>query len=133
MRLRDGRVVPAFISQALQGEPLTVFGDGSQTRSFCYVDDLVEGIYRALVTEAAVGEVINLGNDEEMTVIELAERIKGITGSSSAITYQPLPEDDPQRRRPRLDKANTILGWRPEVELETGLGRVVEWFQQDRA
>ncbi|MEW6553844.1 MAG: UDP-glucuronic acid decarboxylase family protein [Actinomycetota bacterium] len=133
MRREDGRVVPNFILQALAGKPLTVYGDGSQTRSFCYVDDLVEGIYRALVTDAAVGEVINLGNDEEMTVLELAERIKGITASDSTITYQPLPEDDPQRRRPRLDKAMTILGWRPEVELETGLRRVVEWFQLDPA
>lgn len=131
MRREDGRVVPNLILQAIAGEPLTVYGDGSQTRSFCYVDDLVEGIYRALVVDAAVGEVINLGNDSEMTVLELADRVKEITGSSSTITYQPLPEDDPQRRRPRLDKARAILGWEPEVELEEGLRRVVEWFQNN--
>lgn len=133
MRREDGRVVPNFILQALAGQPLTVYGEGSQTRSFCYVDDLVEGIYRALITDAAVGEVINLGNDEEMTVLELADRVKDITGSASTIAYQPLPEDDPQRRQPRLDKAKAILGWKPEVDLEDGLRRVVEWFQQDPA
>lgn len=131
MRREDGRVVPNFILQALAGQPMTVYGDGSQTRSFCYVDDLVEGIYRALITDAAVGEVINLGNDEEMTVLELADKVKAITGSSSTASFQPLPEDDPQRRQPRLDKARTVLGWQPEVDLEIGLRRVVEWFQQN--
>jgi dTDP-glucose 4,6-dehydratase len=133
MRREDGRVVPNFIIQAITDKPLTVYGNGTQTRSFCYVDDLVEGIYRALFTDAAVGEVINLGNDSEMTIIELAERIKSITGSSSEITFMPLPEDDPRRRRPKLDKARSILDWQPHVTLEEGLGRVVEWFQQDLA
>lgn len=129
MRREDGRVVPNFILQAIAGQPLTVYGDGSQTRSFCYVDDLVEGIYRALFADAAVGEVINLGNDAEMSILALAEKIKEITGSTSDLSYQPLPEDDPRRRRPKLDKARAILGWEPDVSLEEGLRRVVEWFQ----
>jgi len=133
MRREDGRVVPNFILQAVAGEPLTVYGDGTQTRSFCYVDDLVEGILRALFTDAAVGEVINLGNDREMTILELAERVRRLTGSSSEITFNPLPEDDPQRRRPRLDRAREILGWEPRVSLEEGLRRVVEWFREHPA
>ena len=130
MRREDGRVVPNFILQAIAGQPLTVYGDGSQTRSFCYVDDLVEGIYRALTLDAAVGEVINLGNDGEMTIGELAARVKEITGSASGITYLPLPEDDPKRRRPDLARARSVLGWEPEVSLADGLRRVVEWFQE---
>jgi nucleoside-diphosphate-sugar epimerase len=133
MRREDGRVVPNFILQAIAGRPLTVYGDGTQTRSFCYVDDLVEGIYRALTLDGAVGEVINLGNDGEMTILELAERVKEITGSTSDIAYESLPEDDPRRRQPRLDKAGAILGWKPEVGLEEGLRRVAEWFQQNPA
>ncbi len=128
MRREDGRVVPNFIQQALAGEPLTVYGDGSQTRSFCYVDDLVEGIYRALIREEAVGQVINLGNDAEMTILELAGEIKAITGSKSDITFLDLPQDDPRRRRPDLKKANSILSWEPKVSLREGLKRVVEWF-----
>jgi len=128
MRREDGRVVPNFIQQALAGEPLTVYGDGSQTRSFCYVDDLVEGIYRALIREEAVGQVINLGNDGEMTILELADEIKAITGSKSEITFLDLPQDDPRRRRPDLKKANSILSWEPKVSLREGLKRVVEWF-----
>jgi len=133
MRREDGRVVPNFILQAIAGQPLTVYGDGTQTRSFCYVDDLVEGIYRALTTEAASGEVINLGNDGEMTILALAEKVKEITGSDSQVDYFTLPEDDPQRRQPRLEKARSILGWEPEVSLEDGLRRVVEWFQANPA
>jgi len=133
MRREDGRVVPNFILQAIAGQPLTVYGDGTQTRSFCYVDDLVEGIYSALTTDAAVDEVINLGNDGEMTIIALAEKIKEITGSDSEITYMSLPEDDPQRRRPKLDKARTILGWDPGIDLEDGLRRVAKWFQENPA
>jgi dTDP-glucose 4,6-dehydratase len=128
MRREDGRVVPNFIQQALAGEPLTVYGDGSQTRSFCYVDDLVEGIYRALIREEAVGQVINLGNDGEMAILELADEIKAITGSKSEITFLDLPQDDPRRRRPDLKKANSILSWEPKVSLREGLKRVVEWF-----
>ncbi len=133
MRREDGRVVPNFILQAIAGQPLTIYGDGSQTRSFCYVDDLVEGIYRALTIEAACGEVINLGNDGEMTILALAEKVKEITGSNSPMAYLSLPEDDPQRRRPRLEKARDILGWEPEVGLEEGLRRVAEWFQKNPA
>jgi nucleoside-diphosphate-sugar epimerase len=133
MRREDGRVVPNFILQAIAGQPLTVYGDGTQTRSFCYVDDLVDGICRALTTDAALGKVINLGNDGEMTILALAEKVKEITGSDVEITYMSLPEDDPQRRRPKLDKASTILGWEPKVSLEDGLRRVVEWFQENPA
>lgn len=130
MRREDGRVVPNFIQQAMTGEPITVYGDGSQTRSFCYVDDLVEGICLALNSERAVGEVINLGNDLEMTVLELALRIREMLGSSSEIIFLPLPEDDPRRRRPDLTRARDLLGWRPVTGLEEGLRRVVEWFRE---
>jgi dTDP-glucose 4,6-dehydratase len=130
MRREDGRVVPNFIQQALAGEPLTVYGDGSQTRSFCYVDDLVDGIARALTCEAAAGEVINLGNDAEMTILELADRVKEITKSDSPIEFRPLPQDDPRMRRPNLEKAKSILSWQPRVSLEEGLERVVQWFMQ---
>jgi len=131
MRKEDGRVVPNFIQQALTGRPLTVYGDGTQTRSFCYVDDLVEGLYRAMNVEAAVGEVINLGNDQEMTILELAERVMSVTGSSSEITYLPLPEDDPKRRRPDLEKAKAVLSWEPKTSLEEGLSKVIEWFGEE--
>jgi len=130
MRKEDGRVVPNFIQQALSGSPLTVYGDGTQTRSFCYVDDLIEGLYGAITVEAAVGEVINLGNDEEMTILELARKVKSITGSSSEITYLPLPEDDPKRRRPDLEKARAVLSWEPKTPLEEGLLKVIEWFRE---
>jgi nucleoside-diphosphate-sugar epimerase len=131
MRKEDGRVVPNFIQQALTGRSLSVYGDGTQTRSFCYVDDLIEGLYRAMNVEAAVGEVINLGNDKEMTILELAERVMSITGSSSEITYLPLPEDDPKRRRPDLEKAKTVLSWEPKTSLEEGLSKVIEWFRKE--
>jgi len=131
MRREDGRVVPNFIQQALMGQPLTVYGDGTQTRSFCYVDDLIEGLYRAMNVEAAVGEVINLGNDKEMTILELAERVTSATGSSSEITYLSLPEDDPKRRRPDLEKAKTVLSWEPKTSLEEGLSKVIEWFREE--
>ena len=131
MRKEDGRVVPNFIQQALTGRPLTVYGDGTQTRSFCYVDDLVDGLYRAMGVEAAVGEVINLGNDQEMTILELADRVMEVTGSSSEITYLPLPEEDPKRRRPDLEKAKAILSWEPKTSLEDGLSKVIEWFKEE--
>jgi dTDP-glucose 4,6-dehydratase len=128
MRVRDGRVVPAFISQALRNEPLTVFGDGSQTRSFCYVSDLVEGIYRLLMS----GEVnpTNIGNPAEMTVLQFAQEIKRLTGSSAPIVFRPLPEDDPKVRRPDITKARTLLGWEPRVPLEEGLSRTIEYFRK---
>ncbi len=130
MRREDGRVVPNFIQQALAGEPITVYGDGSQTRSFCYVDDLVEGICLALRSERAVGEVINLGHDRRLTVLELAHRIREMLGSASRITFMPLPRDDPRRRKPDLTRARELLGWEPSTALEEGLRRTVEWFQK---
>ncbi len=128
MRLRDGRVVPAFIQQALRGEPLTVFGTGSQTRSFCYVDDLVEGIYRLLVSDMSLP--VNIGNPHEMTILQFAETIRRIIGSSSPIVYKPLPVDDPQTRQPDITLARERLGWEPKVSLEDGIERTVRFFRQ---
>ncbi len=130
MRREDGRVVPNFITQALEGKPLTVYGDGSQTRSFCYVDDLVEGLTRALQLEGLDGEVINLGNDTEMTIKRFAELVREVVGTDSGITYLPLPEDDPLQRRPDLTRARELLGWEPRVGMEDGLRRVIEWFKE---
>ncbi|KDA53482.1 NAD-dependent dehydratase [Thermoanaerobaculum aquaticum] len=130
MRRNDGRVVPAFICQALAGEPLTVFGDGSQTRSFCYVDDLIEGVVRVLFSE--ITEPINLGNPQEMTVLEFAQVIKELTGSSSPIEFRPLPVDDPKVRQPDITKARVFLGWEPRVPLRTGLSRTIEYFRKTR-
>jgi len=128
MRQHDGRVVPAFLQQALLGQPLTVFGDGSQTRSFCYVDDLVEGIWRLLTSD--LDEPVNLGNPHEMTILEFAERILEITGSDSEITYEPLPVDDPKTRQPDIRRAREHLGWEPRVALEEGLRRTTEDFRR---
>ncbi|MEW5876773.1 MAG: UDP-glucuronic acid decarboxylase family protein [Acidobacteriota bacterium] len=130
MRRNDGRVVPAFICQALAGEPLTVFGDGSQTRSFCYVDDLIEGVVRVLFSE--ITEPINLGNPQEMTVLEFAQVIKELTGSPSPIEFRPLPVDDPKVRQPDITKARVFLGWEPRVPLRTGLSRTIEYFRKTR-
>jgi dTDP-glucose 4,6-dehydratase len=127
MRIRDGRVVPAFISQALKNEPLTVFGDGSQTRSFCYVSDLVDGIYRLLMSDEV--SPTNIGNPAEMTVLQFAEEIKRLTGASAPIEFRPLPEDDPKIRRPNITKARQLLGWEPKVPLEEGLTRTIEYFR----
>ncbi len=127
MRIRDGRAIPTFIAQALMGEPITVHGDGSQTRSFCYIDDLVEGIWRLMQGETT--DPVNLGNPEEMTLLELAKRIINLTGSSSTIVFMPLPQDDPQQRRPDLTRARQLLRWEPRVELEEGLRRTIEWFR----
>jgi dTDP-glucose 4,6-dehydratase len=127
MRINDGRVVPAFISQALRNEPLTVFGDGSQTRSFCYVSDLIDGIYRLLMSDER--EPTNIGNPSEMTVLQFAEEIKRLTGSSAPIEYRELPEDDPKIRRPNIDKARAKLGWEPKVPLEQGLQRTIAYFE----
>jgi dTDP-glucose 4,6-dehydratase len=127
MRLRDGRVVPNFIMQALKGEPLTVYGQGQQTRSFQYVDDLVAGINRLLESDHHLP--INIGNPREMTVLEFAEKIIALTGSKSTIAYKPLPEDDPQVRQPDITKARKILGWEPKVELEEGLIKTIEYFR----
>jgi dTDP-glucose 4,6-dehydratase len=128
MRINDGRVVPAFISQALRNEPLTVFGDGSQTRSFCYVSDLVDGIYRLLMSEEDMPT--NIGNPAEMTVLQFAQEIKRLTGTSAPIEFRPLPEDDPKIRRPDITKARTKLGWEPKVPLEEGLSRTIAYFRR---
>ena len=127
MRSDDGRAVPQFITQALSGEPLTVYGDGSQTRSLCYVDDLVDGLVRLL--ESDYQEPVNLGNPNELTMRELAELIRRACGSASAIETRPLPVDDPRRRCPVISRAETILGWRPTVSLQTGLERTVAWWR----
>mgnify|MGYP001561271636 FL=1 len=127
MRINDGRAVPTFISQALNGEDITVFGDGSQTRSFCYVTDLVEGIYRLMISEES--EPVNIGNPNEMTVLQLAERILKKTGSKSKIIFKPLPVDDPKQRRPDISKAKKLLKWEPVVSLEEGLDRTIEYFK----
>jgi dTDP-glucose 4,6-dehydratase len=127
MRINDGRVVPAFICQALRHEPLTVFGDGSQTRSFCYVSDLVEGIYRLLMSDEALP--VNIGNPAEMTVLQFAERIKRLTGTRAPIEFRPLPEDDPKIRRPDITKARKLLGWEPRVPLDEGLQRTIDYFR----
>jgi dTDP-glucose 4,6-dehydratase len=128
MRLNDGRVVPNFISQALKGEPLTVYGDGSQTRSFCFVSDLVEGIVRLLRSDYDKGPV-NLGNPVEVTILQFAERIKALTASKSEIVYRPLPEDDPKVRQPDITRARKLLGWEPRVDTDEGLRLTVDWFK----
>src|SRR6266566_4928769 len=128
MRLRDGRVVPAFISQALAGRPLTVFGNGSQTRSFCYVSDLVDGLMLAMFQPRTAGEVFNLGNTEEHTVLEYAHTIIRLCEASSSIIFESNRVDDPERRRPDISKAQQVLGWQPRVSLEAGLRRTIEWF-----
>src|SRR2546422_5403467 len=127
MRLNDGRVVPNFISQALRGEPLTVYGDGSQTRSFCYVSDLVEGLVRLLRSDHS--EPVNCGNPMEISILQFAERIKALIGSKSEIVFRPLPEDDPRVRQPDITKARTLLGWEPRVALEDGLRRTIDFFR----
>ncbi len=127
MRLNDGRVVPAFISQALKNKPLTVFGEGKQTRSFCYVSDLIEGIYRLMIS--SVGEPVNIGNPHEMTVLEFAHEIIRATGSKSRIAYKPLPQDDPKQRRPDITRARTKLNWEPKVPLKEGLKETIAYFR----
>jgi dTDP-glucose 4,6-dehydratase len=128
MRLDDGRVLPAFLSQALRGENLTVFGDGSQTRSFCYVDDLVEGIYRLLLSDYALP--VNIGNPDEITIKEFGEEIARLTGVEFKPTYQALPENDPMKRKPDITKAKEILGWEPKIGRAEGLRRTLEYFKE---
>jgi len=128
MRAKDGRVVPAFITQALAGQPLTIFGDGKQTRSFCFVADLIEGIYRLLLSD--LNEPCNIGNPHEMTVGEFAETVIRLTGSESTITYQPLPTDDPKVRQPDITQAKAKLGWEPKITLEEGLVKTIAYFQE---
>lgn len=128
MRLDDGRVLPAFIGQALRGEDLTAFGDGSQTRSFCYVDDLVEGIYRLLLSDCP--DPVNIGNPSEITINQFAEEILKLTGSKSKIAYKPLPKDDPKQRQPNISKAKEILGWEPKFSRSEGLKPTLEYFMK---
>ena len=127
MRLRDGRVVPAFLSQALRHQPITVFGQGSQTRSFCYCQDLIEGIYRLMMSGEA--EPVNIGNPTEMTMLEFAREIIEVTGSRSKIVFRPLPQDDPRQRRPDITRAGTLLQWSPKVSLRDGLVKTIEYFR----
>jgi len=129
MRKDDGRAVPTFINQALRGQPLTVFGDGSQTRSFCYVSDLVEGIYKLMVSE--INEPVNLGSPHEMSILDFARSVLEITRSQSKITYKPLPENDPRVRRPDISRARKYLKWQPKVELREGLKETLAWFEKE--
>jgi nucleoside-diphosphate-sugar epimerase len=128
MRPADGRLIPNLISQALAGQPLTVYGDGSQTRSFCYVADMVEGILALLYSD--VTEPVNIGMPEEMTVLEMAEMIRDAVDGGLEIAYRPLPVDDPRRRRPDIARAVELLGWRPRVPVSEGLPKTIEWFRR---
>ena len=127
MKLDDGRVVPAFLDQALRGLPMTIFGDGSQTRSFCYVSDLVDGLYRLMQSDERYP--VNLGNPREMTILDFAEEIRRLTNSGPELSFQPLPEDDPRQRQPDITKARTLLGWEPRVPLGEGLAKTVDYFR----
>lgn len=126
MRLNDGRVLPAFIGQALRGEDLTIFGDGSQTRSFCYVDDLVEGIYRLLLSDYS--QPVNIGNPDEITIADFAKEIIALTGTKQKVVYKPLPQDDPKIRQPDITKARQLLGWEPKVNRKDGIKKTYEYF-----
>ena len=128
MRLHDGRVVPNFIRQALRGEPLTVYGEGQQTRSFCYVEDLIEGLHRLMLS--AEHEPVNIGNPHEMSILEFAENIRRLTGSRSEIVFEPLPVDDPRVRRPDIRKAQALLGWEPQVPFEKGMQQTIAYFKE---
>lgn len=129
MRMDDGRVVPNFAKQALSNEPLTVYGDGSQTRSFCYVADLIDGIYKLMLSD--VNDPVNLGNPQEISILEFAEEILRISGSSSEIVYKPLPTDDPKVRRPNIKRAKDLLDWEPIVNLDQGLTTTIDWFSKE--
>src|SRR5438094_3205419 len=128
MRLRDGRAVPAFIGQALSGQPLSVFGDGSQTRSLCYVSDLIDGIFRLAMSD--FHEPVNLGNPREMTIKQFADEIIRITGTKSTVDYKPLPVDDPKVRQPDITRAKKILDWEPRVEFEEGIKKTIDYFEE---
>jgi dTDP-glucose 4,6-dehydratase len=128
MRLNDGRALPNFLHQALTGEPITVYGDGKQTRSFCYVSDLIEGIYRLF--ESKEHEPVNIGNPHEITILEFAERVRALVGSKVPIVFRPLPQDDPKQRCPDITKAKRILKWEPKIDLEQGLGLTYEYFRE---
>ena len=125
-----GRVIPRFIEQALSNKPITIFGDGSQTRSFCYVTDQIEGLLKLAFLEEAKGEVVNIGDDKEMTILELAKLILGLTNSSTEIVFRELPKDDPPRRKPDITKVKAVLDWEPKVELKEGLSKMIKWFKE---
>jgi dTDP-glucose 4,6-dehydratase len=127
MRLDDGRALPTFMSQALRGEDITVYGDGSQTRSFCYVDDLVDGIYRLLMSDYP--RPVNIGNPSEITLLQFAQEVIELTGTTSKIVYEALPQDDPKQRKPNITKAQEILGWSPKIDRHEGLKRTLEYFK----
>ncbi len=129
MKKDDGRVIPNFITQALRNKPITVYGDGTQTRSFCYVEDLVEGIMRLMFKDKISGELVNLGNPMEITILKLAKLVKDVAGSKSKLVFKPLPKDDPIRRRPDITKARKILGWEPRVPLVEGLPKTIDAFR----
>src|SRR2546428_9549613 len=128
MRIEDGRAIPAFISQALAGQPLTIFGDGSQTRSFQYISDLIDGLWRLM--RAPVNDPVNLGNPQEMTLLELAKRILRLTGARSGVVFRPLPTDDPKVRQPEIGRARALLGWEPHVDVDEGLRLTIDWFRR---
>ena len=130
MHPNDGRVVSNFIMQALQGDPITVYGDGSQSRSFCYVDELVDGLIRLMDAEDEVTGPVNLGNPAEITILELAETVVELTGSKSEIRFEPLPDDDPARRQPDISLAREVLGWQPKVPLREGLMKTIDYFAE---
>jgi dTDP-glucose 4,6-dehydratase len=127
MQLNDGRVVPAFVGQVLEGKDFTVFGDGSQTRSFCYCEDLVDGIVRLALSKEK--EPVNIGNPREMTILEFAQAVMKAAGSNGMIIFKPLPKDDPKQRKPDITRARTLLGWEPRVTLEEGLPKTIEYFR----
>ena len=131
MRTNDGRAVPNFLLQALKNQPMTVYGNGSQTRSLCYVDDLIEGIVRLLATDYA--DPVNLGTEDEVTMLQLATRIRDLSGSSSEIVFKPLPEDDPKQRRPDLTRARNLLHWEPQMSLNAGLASTIAYFREQLA
>jgi dTDP-glucose 4,6-dehydratase len=128
MRLNDGRALPTFIGQALRGEDLTVFGDGSQTRSFCYVSDLIEGLYQLLLSDES--RPVNIGNSHEVSLLDFAKEIIALSGTNSKITFKPLPQDDPKQRQPDISRAKQALGWEPKVFREKGLGLTYEYFKK---
>lgn len=129
MRCDDGRVISNIICQALSGDDITIYGDGSQTRSFCYISDMLEGLTRLMDSEAAVGMPVNLGNPNELTVRQLVDLVAVATGTQSRVVFRPLPQDDPRRRRPDIERATELLGWRPEVSLDDGIEATIDWFQ----
>lgn len=130
MRIGDGRVIPTFIVNSLQGKPIPIFGDGTQTRSFCFIDDLVDGIYKLSILDNLEGEVFNLGNPDEYRILDIAEKIKKVTKSNSEFEYYPLPQDDPKKRKPDIKKAKIVLGWEPKVSLDDGLKITIDWFRK---